>query len=98
VSREVARHGGRPLYRASEADRQAWESALRPKACLLANHEQLRMIVGYGNDSVQNGPFGYQTHEPLSRRRRTEVLPMPSVVFPLLVECFYSFQNTCMFP
>ena len=28
VSREVARHGGRPLYRASEADRQAWESAL----------------------------------------------------------------------
>src|SRR5271168_5650818 len=45
VSREVARHGGRPLYRASEADRQAWESALRPKACLLANHEELRTIV-----------------------------------------------------
>ncbi len=36
VSREVARHGGRPLYRANEADRQAWESALRPKLCLLA--------------------------------------------------------------
>src|SRR5450432_1095130 len=45
VSREVRRHGGRPLYRASEADRQAWESALRPKACLLANHEELRSIV-----------------------------------------------------
>src|ERR1035437_7116331 len=45
VSREVARHGGRPPYRASEADRQAWESALRPKACLLANHETLRTIV-----------------------------------------------------
>ena len=45
VSREVTRHGGRPLYRASEADRQAWESALRPKACLLANHEELRSIV-----------------------------------------------------
>ena len=45
VSREVARHGGRPLYRASEADRQAWESALRPKVCLLANHEELRTIV-----------------------------------------------------
>ena len=44
VSREVARHGGRPLYRASEAD-QAWESALRPKVCLLANHETLRTIV-----------------------------------------------------
>ncbi len=29
-SREVSRHGGRRLYRASEADRRAWESALRP--------------------------------------------------------------------
>src|SRR5258706_9860611 len=46
VSREVARHGGRPLYRASEADHQAWESALRPKACLLAIHGKLRTIVG----------------------------------------------------
>jgi Helix-turn-helix domain len=45
VSREVAGHGGRPLYQASEADRQAWESALRPKVCLLANHEELRTIV-----------------------------------------------------
>src|ERR1700676_3246642 len=45
VSREVSRHGGRPLYRASEADRQAWESALRPKVCLLANHEELRTSV-----------------------------------------------------
>jgi IS30 family transposase len=45
VSREVARHGGRPLYRASEADRQAWESALRPKVCLLAIEEKLRTIV-----------------------------------------------------
>jgi len=31
VSREVARHGGRPRYRANQADHQAWESALRPK-------------------------------------------------------------------
>src|SRR5271163_1503823 len=38
VSREVARHGGRPVYRASEADHQAWKSALRPKTCLLATH------------------------------------------------------------
>jgi IS30 family transposase len=45
VSREVARHGGRPLYRAREADRQAWESALRPKVCLLAIDEKLRTIV-----------------------------------------------------
>ena len=45
VSREVARHGGRPPYRASAADLQAWESALRPKACLLAIHVKLQSIV-----------------------------------------------------
>src|ERR1700732_100252 len=45
VSREVARHGGRPLYRAHEADHQAWESALQPKACLLAIHGKLQKIV-----------------------------------------------------
>ena len=45
VSREVARHGGRPLYRASRADHQAWKSALRPKPCLLALRRELRAIV-----------------------------------------------------
>src|SRR5216684_7177939 len=45
VSREVVRHGGRPVYRASEADDQAWESALRPKRCLLAIHGKLQKIV-----------------------------------------------------
>jgi IS30 family transposase len=45
VSREVARHGGRPLYRGSEADHEAWQSALRPKPCLLAIHRKLRTIV-----------------------------------------------------
>jgi IS30 family transposase len=45
VSREVARHGGRTQYRASEADRQAWDSAQRPKRCLLATHSKLRKIV-----------------------------------------------------
>src|SRR6202035_1352264 len=33
VSREVARHGGRPAYRAHDADRRASVSALRPKRC-----------------------------------------------------------------
>ena len=45
ISREVARHGGRAQYRANEADQQAWESALRPKPCLLATHTPLREIV-----------------------------------------------------
>ena len=45
VSREVARHGGRPQYRANEADQRAWDSALRPKRCLLAFHVKLRKMV-----------------------------------------------------
>jgi len=45
VSREVARHGGRSEYRASQADCEAWGLALRPKKCLLATHERLRRIV-----------------------------------------------------
>jgi len=45
VSREVLRHGGRPQYRASEADHEAWESALRPKPCLLAIQVRLQKIV-----------------------------------------------------
>jgi len=45
VSREVTRHGGLPVYRAHEADDHAWDSALRPKQCLLALHPRLREIV-----------------------------------------------------
>jgi IS30 family transposase len=45
VSREIARHGDRPAYRAHDADRQAWISALRPKKCLLAGNRKLRNIV-----------------------------------------------------
>jgi IS30 family transposase len=45
VDREVAGHGGRPLGRANEADPQAWESALRPKACFLAVHVKLQRVV-----------------------------------------------------
>jgi IS30 family transposase len=45
VSREVTRHGGCSAYRAHEADDQAWDSALRPKRCLLARNRRLRNIV-----------------------------------------------------
>jgi IS30 family transposase len=44
VSREISRHGG-PAYRAHVADGQAWDSALRPKKCLLAVNRKLRNIV-----------------------------------------------------
>src|SRR5579863_3706855 len=42
VSRKVTRHGGRSAYRALDADKQAWKSALRPKKCLLARNPKLR--------------------------------------------------------
>ena len=45
VSREIARHGGRPAYRAHDADRRAWVSALRPKRCFLAGNHRLRDVV-----------------------------------------------------
>jgi IS30 family transposase len=45
VSREISRHRGRPAYRAHVADHHAWDSALRPKKCLLAVNRKLRNIV-----------------------------------------------------
>jgi IS30 family transposase len=45
LSREISRHGGRPAYRAHDADRRAWDSALRPKRCLLALNRKLRDMV-----------------------------------------------------
>ena len=45
VSREITRHRGRRAYRAHEADEQAWESALRPKRCLLAMNPKLQDLV-----------------------------------------------------
>jgi IS30 family transposase len=45
VCRELARQGGRPAYRAHDADHQAWVSALRPKRCLLGVNRELRDLV-----------------------------------------------------
>ncbi|MDX1555901.1 MAG: IS30 family transposase [Xanthomonadales bacterium] len=45
VSREIVRNGGRAGYRASMADKAAWQRALRPKPCKLAQHPRLRSIV-----------------------------------------------------
>ena len=45
VSREVARHGGRPEYRANDAEQRARDSTLRPKRCLLALQVELQEVV-----------------------------------------------------
>ena len=45
VSREIRRHGGLDRYRASQADKAAWDRAKRPKVCKLASHPELRDSV-----------------------------------------------------
>ena len=45
VSREIKRNGGQADYRASEADDAAWDRALRPKRCKLAENRALARIV-----------------------------------------------------
>ena len=45
ISREVNRHGGRKMYRASKADKVAWEKAKRPKPCKLLGNKALCLII-----------------------------------------------------
>ena len=44
-SREIRRNGDRRQYRASKADRAAWDRARRPKICKLAENRALARIV-----------------------------------------------------
>ena len=45
VSREINRNGGYDTYSAVKADQAAWDRALRPKLCKLANNKKLARIV-----------------------------------------------------
>ena len=45
VSRELQRNGGRDGYRATQADSAAWDRALRPKRCKLADNRALASVV-----------------------------------------------------
>jgi IS30 family transposase len=81
VSQEVSRHGGRELYRAAEADLAAWDSALRPKRCLLAKNRELQRIVavklkqdwapqqiaGWLKDEYSGNPELWVSHETIYR-------------------------------
>lgn len=55
VCREINRHGGREAYRASRADARAWQSASRPKSCLLALNRTVRNLVA-GKLALQWSP------------------------------------------
>jgi Helix-turn-helix domain/CENP-B N-terminal DNA-binding domain len=74
VSREVARHGGRPAYRAHDADRRAWVSALRPKRCLLAGNRRLREVVASKLILVARTDFRL-AEDPLSQQREYARVP-----------------------
>jgi len=81
ISQEVARHGGRGHYRAARADWAAWQSALRPKACLLATNRDLQRIVavklkqdwspqqiaGWLKDEYPGNPEMWVSHETIYR-------------------------------
>jgi IS30 family transposase len=45
LSREVARNGGRRIYRAASADQQAWRRSRRPQPCRLSTRPVLRRTV-----------------------------------------------------
>jgi IS30 family transposase len=45
ISREIRRNGGQARYRASQADRAAWDRAHRAKACKLVQNRTLARIV-----------------------------------------------------
>ncbi|WP_352725540.1 helix-turn-helix domain-containing protein [Mesorhizobium sp. M0276] len=45
ICREISRNGGAQTYRATRADKHAWERALRPKQCRLACSGRLRWRV-----------------------------------------------------
>jgi len=55
ICREIRRNGGPQAYRATPADKRAWERALRPKPCRLACHAQLRWRVA-GKLALQWSP------------------------------------------
>src|SRR4029077_18133923 len=60
VTQEVARHGGREGYRAAHADQMAWDSARRPKPCVLAWSPRLQRIgcASARNDLAENWKYG----------------------------------------
>jgi IS30 family transposase len=45
ISREIKRNGGQESYRASQADKSAWDRGRRPKTCKLAQNRALARLV-----------------------------------------------------
>lgn len=85
ISQEVGRHGGRGCYRAAEADKAAWESARRPKPCLLTSNRPLQrrvtvklkedwspqQIAGWLRDQYPGNPEMWVSHDDLPQSFRS---------------------------
>ena len=67
LSREIRRNGGQANYRATEADNAAWDRALRPKCCKLADNR----VSGAARD--RQAPAAVVT--PTDRRLAQACLP-----------------------
>lgn len=81
ISREVARNGGRREYRATAAEKAAWNRAKRPKRCRLASNRALRQVVasklrhqwspwqiaGWLRRTYDNDPSMQVSHETIYR-------------------------------
>jgi IS30 family transposase len=81
ICREVGRNGGREAYRATAADKAAWDRARRPKTCALSLNAKLRnavarklkrdwspeQIAGWLRDKHGNNPAMQVSHETIYR-------------------------------
>lgn len=81
VSREIRRNGGQRAYRASRADRTAWDRARRPKVCKLVTDRRLarsvasklkqwwspEQIAGWLKDIYPNDEHRRVSHETIYR-------------------------------
>ncbi|WGW12579.1 IS30 family transposase [Saxibacter everestensis] len=73
VSREIARNGGRAAYRATSADRAAWERARRPKASRLESRPELlrivreRLTLDWSPEQIAHWLRRAHPHDPLLR-------------------------------
>jgi IS30 family transposase len=81
ISREIQRNGGLSEYRASQADKAAWERAHRPKVCKLVENRSLarmvakklqlewspEQIAGWLKDTFPNDEDNQVSHETIYR-------------------------------
>jgi IS30 family transposase len=73
VSREIKRNGGEATYRATVAEKSAWERAARPKPCLLRQRPRLCAYVVRGLQrrwSPQQLAARLERHFPLDQSMR----------------------------